>query len=101
MARYHGPDAAGPAEEAFDRLFVAREAPDEIREYPLAAGDPVWLPAVLASADLVSSNSEGRRMIAQGAVRVEGERVSDEQIARAEVAGKVVQVGKRRFARLV
>jgi tyrosyl-tRNA synthetase len=101
VARYHGPDAAGPAEEAFDRLFVAREAPDEVREYPLAAGDPIWLPAVLASADLVSSNSEGRRMIAQGAVRVDGERVSDEQIARAEVAGKVVQVGKRRFARLV
>jgi len=101
VARYHGPDAAGAAEDAFDRLFVAREAPDEVREYPLAAGDPVWLPAVLASADLVSSNSEGRRMIAQGAVRVEGERVSDEQIARAEVAGKVVQVGKRRFARLV
>jgi tyrosyl-tRNA synthetase len=101
VARYHGPDAAGAAEEAFDRLFVVREAPDEVREYPLAAGDPVWLPAVLASADLVSSNSEGRRMIAQGAVRVDGERVSDEQIARAEVAGKVVQVGKRRFARLV
>lgn len=101
VARYHGPDAADDAEEAFDRLFVAKEAPEDVPERPLIEGDPVWLPAALADAHLVSSNSEGRRMIAQGAVRVDGERVAAEEMARVDLMGRVVQVGKRRFARLV
>jgi len=101
VTRYHGLDTGVEAEETFDRLFVAKEAPEEMTETPLAAGDPVWLPAALAEAELVSSNSEGRRMIAQGAVRVDGERVVAEEMARVDLVGKVVQVGKRRFTRLV
>ena len=59
------------------------------------------LPLLMREAGLVSSNSEGRRMLAQGAVKVDGERIEAEEMARTELAGRVLQVGKRRFARMV
>jgi tyrosyl-tRNA synthetase len=55
----------------------------------------------MSAAGLVSSNGEGRRMLAQGAVKLDGEPVSEELIQRAALAGRVLQVGKRRFRRLV
>jgi tyrosyl-tRNA synthetase len=61
----------------------------------------VWLPGLLNDAGLVTSNSEGRRMVAQGAVKVDGERIDEEEVARGRLAGAVLQVGKRRFVRLV
>jgi len=99
VARYWGEDAAREAEAAFDRVFVAKEAPAEVPLFPLPDGDPVWLPGLLAGAGLVASNGEGRRLVAQGAVRVAGRKVAEEHLARSELEGRVVRVGKRRFAR--
>jgi tyrosyl-tRNA synthetase len=100
VTRYWGADAAVEAEEAFDALFRRHEVPDDIPDHTLPADDPVKLPALMNAAGLVSSNSEGRRMLAQGAVKLDGAKVADEELPRAEVAGRVLQVGKRRFARL-
>jgi tyrosyl-tRNA synthetase len=100
VTRYWGAEAAGTAEERFNALFQRHEVPDDIAEYPLPAEDPVKLPALMNAAGLVSSNSEGRRMLQQGAVKIEGEKVTDEELPRPALAGKVLQVGKRRFARL-
>jgi tyrosyl-tRNA synthetase len=61
----------------------------------------VFVPALLAESGLVSSNSEGRRMIKQGAVKLDGERIDVERLPTAEVRDKVLQVGKRRFIRIV
>jgi tyrosyl-tRNA synthetase len=105
---YHGAGAGAEAEVAFDRQFVLREVPDDIPTYPLPPGDPetavVYLPALLAAAGLVASNSEGRRMLAQGAVRIDGQKETRELISKLEllsgVHAKVVSVGKRRFVRL-
>ena len=69
-------------------------------EHPLPAGDPVHLPAVLAEAFGIST-SEARRLIAQGGVRVADEPVGELDVARATLAGVVLQAGKRRFVRLV
>ena len=95
------------AEQAFDRQFVLREVPDDIPTHPLPPGEPedeVYLPALLADAGLVASNSEGRRMLAQGAVRINGEKVTDERVWRLRLLSgadaTVISVGKRRFARL-
>lgn len=101
VARYWGDSAAAPAEAAFDRLFKEHSVPDEMPEYSIGGDDPIWLPGLLQGADLVSSNSEGRRMLKQGAVRLDGERVEKESIDRSELPGAVLQVGKRRFVRLV
>lgn len=98
---YHGAEAAATAEAHFDRLFVAKEAPDDVPEERLGADDPVSLAVVLHSSGLVASRSEARRLIAQGAVRVDGEPVAEEHIARSALAGRIVKVGKRRFVRFI
>lgn len=89
------------AQLEFDRVFREKGVPDEIPEFTLAAGEPIWLPGALKEAGLVSSTSEGKRLIAQGAVRLEGQPVAGEELARDDLAGQVVQVGKRRFVRFV
>jgi tyrosyl-tRNA synthetase len=100
VARYWGGEEAQRAEASFDALFKRHEIPDDAPEFVLGSEDPVRLPLLMREAGLVTSNSEGRRMLAQGAVKVDGVKVASEEIPRAEVAGKVLQVGKRRFARL-
>ena len=75
------------------------QAPDDVPEAELPPGDPVHLPAVLASAFGIST-SEARRLIAQGGVRIDGEPVADElDVPRDRLEGAVVQAGKRRFVR--
>ena len=99
VSLYRGSEAATRAEGAFDRLFKDRQIPDDIPEMELPGEDPVFLPALLVSVALVSSNSEGRRMLSQGAVKLEGAKLTAESIPRQELVGKVLQVGKRRFVR--
>lgn len=100
---YHGPEAAAAAEERYDRVHREGEAPEDIREVPLPDGkDPVWVAGLIADAGLASSRGEARRLIEQGGVRIDGAPFEDPQgeVARADLVGKVLQVGKRRFARL-
>ncbi len=97
---YH-PGHGEAAEAAFDQVFRHSGVPDEVAEFGLDAEEDQWLPAILAAAGLTTSNGEARRMIAQGAVKVDGTKVLDESVARVDLAGKVLQVGKRRFVRLV
>jgi tyrosyl-tRNA synthetase len=100
-ARSHGEDAARAAEEHFTRVVRQGQAPEEVPERPLPDGDPLHLPAVLAEAGLAPSTSEARRLIAQGAVRIDGEPVSDLDVPRGRLEGALVQVGKRRFTRFL
>jgi tyrosyl-tRNA synthetase len=82
-------------------VFKQHEAPEDVPDHALPASDLVWVPGLLQDAGLVSSNSEGRRMLAQGAVKIDGVKVGDESLPRSELMDVVIQVGKRRFARLV
>lgn len=102
VAIYHGSAVATAAEETFDRLFKEHEVPDDIAEFPLPASmtTEVFIPALLAEAGLVSSNGEGRRMIKQGAVKIDSVRIDVERLDADKVVGKVLQVGKRRFVRI-
>ena len=95
------------AEQAFNRQFVLRQVPHDIPTFsppPGESGETVYLPALLAAWGLVGSNSEGRRMLAQGAVRIDGEKVTEQRVSRLRLipddADRVVSVGKRRFVRL-
>jgi tyrosyl-tRNA synthetase len=103
---YHGPGAGQAAEAAFDRVFKAHETPEEVPERDVDAGEfadgPVRLARVLALAGLVASNKEGARMIRQGAVRQDGERVEDPdvEVDGPGIDGKVFQVGRRKWARV-
>ena len=100
VARSHGAEAAALAEAHFTRVVREGGAPDEVAELPLEPGDPLHLPAVLATAFGLST-SEARRLIAQGGVKVDGEVVASLDLARDVLEGAVVQAGKRRFVRLV
>ena len=101
VARYHGAAAAAAAEGDFNRRFRDNQSPEEIPEVNLPAGaGKVSLGRLLAEAGLVSSNSEGRRAIQQGGVKVDGEKVADEGAELPRTGEYVVQFGKRRFARV-
>jgi tyrosyl-tRNA synthetase len=102
VERFHGPEAAARAEQHFDRVIVRHEAPDDVKTvaYP-ANGELVHLPALLAQAFGVST-SEGRRSLAQGGVRLDGEPVpaGTLDLPAADVDGRILQLGRRRFARI-
>jgi tyrosyl-tRNA synthetase len=103
VARFGGGEEAARAAEAhFDRLHVTREMPGEIDDAPLPDGDPLHMPAVLASAFGVS-RSEARRLLTGGGVKLDGEPVDGGRldVPAGELAGRVIQLGKRRFKRLV
>ncbi len=94
---YHGPEAAKRAEEHFVRVFQKHDIPEDMPEYRLQEGETVL--QVLRNAGLVSSNSEGRRLIQQNAVRLDGKVLTD---PRAPFPGPgVLRVGKRKFVRVI
>jgi tyrosyl-tRNA synthetase len=98
VARSHGGEAAAAAEEHFRRL-ARGDAPEEIADYPLPAGDPIHLPALLAEAFGLST-SEARRLIAQDGVKLDGDAVDELDVPRQRLLGAVLRAGKRRFVRL-
>jgi tyrosyl-tRNA synthetase len=99
VRRSHGEEAATHAEAHFTRVVREGEAPEEVEEVALPAGDPVHLPALLVELFRIASTSEARRLIAQGGVRLDGAVVSELDIPRASLAGSLLQAGKRQFVR--
>jgi len=104
--RFHGEGAGAAAEEHFNRVHVKHEVPEEIPEiglgeYRADGNGLVHLPRLIAGAFGVSS-SEGRRLIQQGGVKLDGDSVPAEplDVEAASLDGRVLQVGKRRFCRL-
>ncbi len=100
VARSWGDEAAAAAEEHFTRVVRRGEAPESIPDVALPDGDPIHLPALLVESLGVASTSEARRLIGQGGVKVNGEPTAELDLPRETLAGAVLQVGKRRFARL-
>ncbi|MDI6874185.1 tyrosine--tRNA ligase [Candidatus Solincola sp.] len=103
---YWGEEAAAAAERAFDRVFVNRELPEEIPEVSLKEEElregRIWLPRLLVLAGLAASTSEGRRLIAQGGVKLDGREVLDQEyeVPAEALDGLVIQKGKRHFRRI-
>jgi len=98
--RFHGSGTGERAEEHFNRVVRDRAAPEDVPEVPVPAG-PVHLPALLADHLGVASRSEARRLIASGAVSLDGEPLRDLDVDADALAGRVLKAGKRRFARVV
>lgn len=99
---YHGEDQARKAEEAFDAVFVRHELPEDVPEFKLEE-DRIWIIKLLVVSGLAASNSEARRLIGQGGVRIDGIPVddTDRELSAEELSGKVVSIGKRRNVRIV
>ncbi len=103
VAEFHSEEAAIEAQREFEKVFSRRQDPTEIPEVELPSpGATVLLSRVLADAGLAASNSEARRLIAQGGVRVDDERITDikAEIPAAPGATVLLRAGKRRFARV-
>ncbi|SNB46335.1 tyrosine--tRNA ligase [Geobacter sp. DSM 9736] len=102
VARYHGLQAAALAEESFVKRFKDNQIPEDLAEVKLSPGTShALLCKVLAEAGLVKSNSEGRRAILQGGVKLDGEKIADENLEIACTGEHILQVGKRRFAKII
>jgi len=103
---YHGRGAGSRAEVAFDLVHRERGVPENVAETPIPASvivdGRVWLPRLLVTLGRASSNSEARRLIDQGGVRLDSRAVSDSEaeIPLEELTGKVLQIGRRWFGRL-
>jgi tyrosyl-tRNA synthetase len=103
VERFHGPEAAIAAQEAFDRVHIRHEIPDDIVDVVFDAPErTVHLPALLAQAFGIST-SEARRSIGQGGAKLNGEPLSADRldIPDTDVDGAVLQLGKRRFVRVL
>ncbi len=102
VARFHSQQAAEEAEQNFEQVFARHELPDEIPEKTLELEEEaVWLPKLLLEAGLVKSTSDGRRMVKQSAVTVDGERINDVEATIATSGSVLLKVGKRRFCRVL
>jgi tyrosyl-tRNA synthetase len=99
-ARWHGEEGATAGEGHFTRVVRRGEAPAEVPEIALPDGDPIHLPALIVERMGVASTSEARRLIEQGGVKVNGDPAAGLDLPREALAGALLQVGKRRFARL-
>ncbi len=99
--RFHGAGTGHRARETFIARFRQGEMPEDMPEKTLPAGDEgIGIAAALTACGLTASNSEAFRMLQAGAVRIDGEKVSDRELSLAAGFEGVLQVGKRRFARL-
>jgi tyrosyl-tRNA synthetase len=96
VAIFHDEAVAQTAEEAFKKVFQLKDIPDEMPEFALQSGQTVL--EVLVATGLVTSKSEGRRMIEQKGVKLDGEILEEFEVALPHAG--VLQVGKRRFIRV-
>jgi tyrosyl-tRNA synthetase len=99
VARFIGADEAKAASEEFTRIFAQKELPDEIPEVVLPA-EEIGLLNLMVEAGLAKSNGEARRLIKQGAVRINDEKVTDERAQITPEDGMIIRSGKRGFAQV-
>ena len=99
--RFHGAGAGEQARETFIARFRQGEMPEDIPDKTLPAGaEGLGIAAALTAGGLTASNSEAFRMIKQGAVKIDGERIGDRSLVLQAGFAGVLQVGKRKFVRL-
>ncbi len=96
VTRFHGAAAAKSAAEEFSKVFAKSEIPTEMETFDLEG--PVWIAKALVECGISPSTSQSRRDIKQGAVKIDQQKISDEQL-QLESGEYVLQVGKRKFAR--
>jgi tyrosyl-tRNA synthetase len=102
VSRFHGAGAGETAEENFVKRFKENEIPEDMPQVTFTMTDGVVLLArAMTEAGLTKSNGEGRRAIDQGGVKLNGEKVSDTNLELTATGEYIVQIGKRRFARIV
>ena len=103
VTRFHSQKAAERAEEEFNRIFVKKGVPDEVRKHSLAQQENLPLSRLMVDLALANSNSEARRLIQEGGVQIKGEKINDPQLKLNLKPGDdfIIRVGKKKFANVV
>ncbi len=99
VSLYHDEEAAKKAEQNFDKLFISKENPEEMPEYKLTADEKIV--EIIVKNGLLTSNGDARRMISQGGVKVNGEKITDPHESVSPGTEYVIKVGKRKFLKVV
>jgi len=104
VTMYHGQDAAEKAEEHFKTVFQKRDLPEDIPEFTITSNmleeGKIWLPKLMVDGDLSSSTSEARRLIKQGAVKINDEKIEDLDYKLQPEDNMVIKAGKRKFLKI-
>ncbi len=104
VREFHGARKAAAAAREFERIFTRKGRPDKIPEIRIPCGkEPLWLPGLLVRLELARSRNEARRLVQQGGVYLDGQRVQDVdlELSAASPVEYLFKVGKRRFARII
>ncbi len=102
VARFHGYEKAKEAEEYFLQLFSKKEVPDELENVEIEIeNEKIWICKLLKELQMVSSNSEAKRLIKQGAVKIDGEKVLDENIELTKGFSGIIRAGKKKIKKIV
>jgi tyrosyl-tRNA synthetase len=102
VKRFHGAQEAIQAERNFERVFKDKEVPEDIETVVMKKEkDELWIPQLLAGTGMVQSTSDGKRMISQGGVSINGTKLTGEDFSVADVNELVIKVGKRRFKKVI
>jgi tyrosyl-tRNA synthetase len=102
VERFHGPQQANAAHESFERLFRDREVPEDIEVVNMKRREiEKWLPKLLLNLGMVPSTTEGKRLVGQGAVSINGTKVVSEEVSCEGLTELIVKVGKRKFKKII
>ena len=100
VSQYYGEQQTVEAEKHFEAVHQHRGIPDEMPEYSFASGSKVWIVRLLVDSGTVESSSQARRLIKQGSVSLDGEKIRDENLELCIEKEFVCKVGKRRFLKI-
>jgi tyrosyl-tRNA synthetase len=102
ITRFHSPAEADTAHENFDKMFRDKEVPEDIEVVTMKKSEiGAWLPKLLATIGMVTSTSEGKRMIQQGGVNINGTKITTDEMSFDGLSELVIKVGKRKFKKVV
>jgi tyrosyl-tRNA synthetase len=102
ITRFHSKEAADTAHENFEKMFRDKEVPEDIEVVTMKKSEiGTWLPKLLATIGMVTSTSEGKRMIQQGGIHINGAKVTSDEMSFDTVSELIIKVGKRKFKKVV
>ena len=101
VTMYHNQDLALVAEQEFDNIFINKGLPDEIEEINVGDNKEINILDLIILVDFAPSKAEARRLVTQGGVSINGEKISDVQFKVSVIQGMILKVGKRKFIKLI
>jgi len=101
VTMYHNPEAAEIAQQEFDNIFINKGLPDEIEEFNVGDNKEINILDLIILVNFAPSKGEARRLLTQGGVSIDGEKISDVQSSISVKTGMILKVGKRKFIKLI